>query len=185
MRLYSWIYRRELRDEHRRLRRQPLSARRLVHRPGERVPLRLRPPTLRTKLRKHPRPLHAEPMSSRRAVRGGGVVRGVHVPVPGRVDGRAVRARRGRVRGDGALPQRGDLHQHGGLVRVPLRQGIRGQGLRHQHGRLRVIPVSERSDMSGQHRRLQLCLCQRLRGQALRGGHRRVPVETLHERRHL
>lgn len=57
------ICRSELRDEHRRLRRQPVPARRLVHRPRQRVPLRVRAAALRTELREHARPLHAQPVS--------------------------------------------------------------------------------------------------------------------------
>lgn len=72
-------------------------------------------------------------MSARRAVHSGSVVRGVHVPVPGGVDGRAVRARRGRVRRVGAVPQRRHVHQHRGRLRVPVRARLRGEGLRHQH----------------------------------------------------
>lgn len=55
--------RRELRDEHRRLRRQPLPSWWLLHRPCERIQMRLRASAFGPQLREHTRPLLTQPVS--------------------------------------------------------------------------------------------------------------------------
>jgi hypothetical protein len=78
-------------------------------------------------------------MPSRRPLRGRGLLRRVQLPVPSGLDRGPVRARRGRVLGDCAVPQRGHVSEHGRVVRVRVRNGLRGEGLRDEHGRLRVV----------------------------------------------